>query len=166
MWQVDPKIGINTNPEVVEAILNYLKDRYDARYLIGDSPIINTDTNKAFEQSGYKNLLKNENLQFIDLDEPLFYIGIVSTIIIAIGTCLLLLAGILTKLKNREINLLYLIGGILTTVGIITFVAGAAGVYGGFWTIYYVHVATILPFIAGGLGIAAGVIGMMEKRKA
>jgi hypothetical protein len=112
------------------------------------------------------NLFINDgNVDFIDLDEPLFYIGIVSTIIIAIGTCLLLLGSILTKVKDREISLLYLIGGIVTTVGIITFVAGAAGVFGGFWTIYYVHVATILPFIAGGLGIAAGVIGIMEKRK-
>ncbi|MFX1375396.1 MAG: DUF362 domain-containing protein [Promethearchaeota archaeon] len=67
--EVDSKLGINTNPEVVEAIFNYLKDRYDARYLIGDSPIINTDTFKAFEQSGYNNLLKNENLHFIDLDD-------------------------------------------------------------------------------------------------
>jgi uncharacterized protein (DUF362 family) len=67
--EVDPKLGINTNPEVVEAIFNYLKDRYEARYLIGDSPIINTDTYKAFEQSGYEILLKNDELQFIDLDE-------------------------------------------------------------------------------------------------
>ena len=67
--EVDPKLGINTNPEVVEAIFNYLKDRYEAKYLIGDSPIINTDTYKAFEQSGYKNLLKNKDLQFIDLDD-------------------------------------------------------------------------------------------------
>ena len=67
--EVDPKLGINTNPEVVEAIFNYLRDRYEANYLIGDSPIINTDTQKAFEQSGYKNLLKDDDLQFIDLDK-------------------------------------------------------------------------------------------------
>jgi len=67
--EVDPNLGINTNPEVVNAIFNYLNDRYEAKYLIGDSPIINTDTNKAFEQSGYKNLLKNKDLHFIDLDE-------------------------------------------------------------------------------------------------
>lgn len=112
------------------------------------------------------NLFINDgNFDFIDLDEPLFAIGIVSTIIIAAGAALLLSGGILTKIKDREIHLLYLIGGILTTIGIITFMAGAAGVYGGFWMIYYVHVGSILPFIAGGLGIAAGVIGMMEKRK-
>ncbi|MFX1281432.1 MAG: DUF362 domain-containing protein, partial [Promethearchaeota archaeon] len=46
-----------------------LKDRYQARFLIGDSPIINTDTHKAFEQSGYNKLIKDENLHFIDLDK-------------------------------------------------------------------------------------------------
>ncbi|MFX0003120.1 MAG: hypothetical protein ACFE9C_00170 [Candidatus Hodarchaeota archaeon] len=112
------------------------------------------------------NLYINDgNPNFIDLDEPLFAIGIVSTLIIAIGAVLLLFGGVFTKIKDREINLLYLIGGILTIVGIITFIAGAAGVYGGFWTIYYINVAGILPFIAGGLGIAAGVFGIIEKRK-
>ncbi|MFW9940220.1 MAG: DUF362 domain-containing protein [Candidatus Thorarchaeota archaeon] len=67
--QVDPKLGINTNPEVVTAIYYYLRDRYKAKYLIGDSPIINTDTYKAFEQSGYNDLIRDDNLQFIDLDE-------------------------------------------------------------------------------------------------
>jgi uncharacterized protein (DUF362 family) len=68
--EVDPKLGINTSPEVVETIFNYLNNRYEANYLIGDSPIINTDTYKAFDQSGYKKLLKLNDLQFIDLDEP------------------------------------------------------------------------------------------------
>ncbi len=67
--EVDPKLGINTNPEVVEAIFVYLQERYEAKYVIGDSPIINTNTHKAFEQSGYKKLLKNDNLKFIDLDD-------------------------------------------------------------------------------------------------
>ena len=67
--EVDPKLAINTNPDVVEAVFNYLKGKFDARFLIGDSPIINTDTKKAFTQSGYTNLLKNDGIQFIDLDE-------------------------------------------------------------------------------------------------
>jgi len=67
--EIDPKLGINTNPEVVEAVFNYLKERYDAaNYFIGDSPIINTDTRKAFVQSGYSRLLKDPNIQFLDLD--------------------------------------------------------------------------------------------------
>jgi len=66
--ETDPKIAVNTNPDVVEAIFNYLNKKFKARYLIGDSPIINTDTVKAFEQSGYSNLLSNKNIEFIDLD--------------------------------------------------------------------------------------------------
>ena len=64
-----PNSGINTNPEVVSAIFNYLKERYHAQYYIGDSPIINTDTKKAFEKYGYSELLKDENIHFIDLDD-------------------------------------------------------------------------------------------------
>ncbi|MFX0029200.1 MAG: DUF362 domain-containing protein [Candidatus Hermodarchaeota archaeon] len=67
--EADPKLGINTNPDVVEAIFTYLKDRYKAKFFIGDSPIINTDTYKAFEQSGYKKLIANDDLEFIDLDK-------------------------------------------------------------------------------------------------
>ena len=67
--EVDPKLGINTNPDVVEATFNYLRDRYEANFLICESPIINTDTKKAFEQSGFTDLLNNKDLQFIDLDK-------------------------------------------------------------------------------------------------
>ncbi|MFX1258560.1 MAG: DUF362 domain-containing protein, partial [Promethearchaeota archaeon] len=67
--EVGPNLGINTNPEVVSAVFNYLKDRYKAKYFIGDSPIINTDSRKAFDQSGYSDLLKDEDLFFIDLDD-------------------------------------------------------------------------------------------------
>jgi hypothetical protein len=107
----------------------------------------------------------NGNPDFIDSNEPLFAIGIVSTIIIAIGAVILLIGGILTKVKDREINLLYLIGGIFSIVGIITYIAGAAGVYGNFWAYYYINIGGIFPFIAGGLGIAAGIICIMEERK-
>lgn len=67
--EIEPKLGINTNPDVVKAVFIYLKERFKANYLIGDSPIINTDTKKAFDQSGYISLLKEEGLRFIDLDD-------------------------------------------------------------------------------------------------
>ncbi len=68
--EAGPLLGINTNSEVVRGIFDYLKARFKARFLIGDSPIINTDTRKAFEQSGYSELLKDQGLEFVDLDEP------------------------------------------------------------------------------------------------
>ncbi len=107
----------------------------------------------------------NGGVDFIPLDEPIVSLGIVTTLIIAAGACLLLAGGILTKKKEREINLLYLIGGILSLVGIITFMAGVAGFYSGWWLYYTVHVGTILAFVGGGLGLAAGIIGIMESRK-
>ncbi|MHA1272149.1 MAG: DUF362 domain-containing protein [Promethearchaeota archaeon] len=67
--EVDPKLAINTNPDVVYAIFNYLNERFDAEFYIGDSPIINTDSKKAFYQSGYSNLLKEKRIKFIDLDD-------------------------------------------------------------------------------------------------
>ncbi len=67
--EVNPRLAINTNPDVVTAIFNYFKVRFKAKYLIGDSPIINTDTRQAFKQSGYSELLNANGLQFIDLDD-------------------------------------------------------------------------------------------------
>ncbi|MFX1392481.1 MAG: DUF362 domain-containing protein [Promethearchaeota archaeon] len=67
--EVDPKLAINTNPEVVSAVFKYLKEKFKAKYLIGDSPIINTDTKKAFKQSGYSELISDNNLHFVDLDD-------------------------------------------------------------------------------------------------
>ena len=67
--EVDPKLGINTNPDVVKAVFEYFNQRFKANFFIGDSPIIATDTKKAFRRSGYSALLNNKELQFLDLDE-------------------------------------------------------------------------------------------------
>ena len=68
--EAGPQSGITTNPDVVAAIYYYLKERYNAKFFIGDSPIINTNTQIAFEKSGYSSLLKDKDLHFLDLDEP------------------------------------------------------------------------------------------------
>jgi len=68
--EAEPRSGINTNPDVVSAIYTYLKERYTAKFFIGDSPIINTKTQMAFEKSGYSNLIEDKDLHFLDLDEP------------------------------------------------------------------------------------------------
>ncbi len=68
--ETNPKLGINTNPDVVRAVFEYLSKRFKAEFSIGDSPIVNTDTRKAFSQSGYSDLLKEKQLKFLDLDSP------------------------------------------------------------------------------------------------
>lgn len=67
--EVDTKLAINTNPDVVSAVFHYLNERYDAEFYIGDSPIINTDTKIAFEKSGFGPLLREKDLTYINLDD-------------------------------------------------------------------------------------------------
>jgi uncharacterized protein (DUF362 family) len=62
-------IAVNTNPEVVAAVFHFLKKKFQATFFIGDSPIISTDTRKAFSLSGYDPLLAEEDLTFLDLDD-------------------------------------------------------------------------------------------------
>ncbi len=65
----EPRSGINTNPDVVSAVYTYIKERYNAKFFIGDSPIINTNSQTAFKNSGYSKLLGERELSFLDLDE-------------------------------------------------------------------------------------------------
>ena len=67
---VGPRLAINTNPDVVAAVFHFLREKFDATFYIGDSPIISTDTHKAFEHSGFAPLLQEEGLKFLDLDSP------------------------------------------------------------------------------------------------
>ncbi|MFX1388626.1 MAG: hypothetical protein ACFE9Z_01015 [Promethearchaeota archaeon] len=101
----------------------------------------------------------------IPIDEPIVILGIVGAIIIAIGAVILLIAGIIAKIKDRSINLLYLIGGILPIIAAIIYIAGVAVEYPAWWMVYTINVAGIFPFIAGGLGIAAGILGLILGRK-
>lgn len=71
--EADPRIGVNTNPDVVRAVFNYLKKRFKAKFLIGDSPIINTDTRNAFKHSGFSELINDPEIHFIDLDSKPFF---------------------------------------------------------------------------------------------
>jgi hypothetical protein len=101
---------------------------------------------------------------FIPADEPLATLGIISTLIILVGTALTLLSGVLSKLRDKEILILYIIGGVLLLTGIIVYMAGTAVEYPTFWRYYNVNIASILPYIGGALGIFAGVMGIMENR--
>ena len=70
--EADPRTSVNTNPDVVRAVFNYLKKRFKAKFLIGDSPIINADTRNAFKQSGFSDLINDPEIHFVDLDSKPF----------------------------------------------------------------------------------------------
>ncbi|MFX1388628.1 MAG: hypothetical protein ACFE9Z_01025 [Promethearchaeota archaeon] len=102
---------------------------------------------------------------FIPTEEPIAYLGDIAALIVIISLAILIFAGIFAKVKDRDINLLYLIGGILPIIAAIIYIAGIAVEYSGWWSYYSVNAASILPFISGGLGIFAGVMGILKGRK-
>jgi len=110
--------------------------------------------------------LSDGDIDFIDTDEVLYDIGIATTIVLVIGTCITLFSGILAKLKeSKNLNMiLYLVGGILLIMGPIVYFSATEAEYGGFWDYYDIQVGIILPFIAGGLAILAGVMGLITQR--
>jgi len=71
--EANPRSGVNTNPDVVKAVFIYLKKHFKAKFLIGDSPIINTDTRNAFEHSGFSELINDPEIHYVDLDSKPFF---------------------------------------------------------------------------------------------
>ena len=106
----------------------------------------------------------NGRVDFLESGSPLYNLGITTTLIIVIGTALLLFMGLFAKIKEKRIDLLGIIGGALLIIGPIVFFAGAESEHPGFFPGYDINVALILPFIAGALGIFAGVMGIIENR--
>jgi hypothetical protein len=109
--------------------------------------------------------LYNGDFSFISTDDPGVILGDYLVIGMIFGTIVLLIGGILSKKKDRNISFLYLIGGILFLGGIIAYMVGTAVIDPLFWVYYSVHIGGILAYIAGGLGLAAGITAIMAKRK-
>ncbi len=65
---VPARTGVDTNPDVTEAVFELLRGRYDATFFIGDSPILGVDCREAFANSGHGGFLEREGIEFIDLD--------------------------------------------------------------------------------------------------
>lgn len=106
------------------------------------------------------------DIDFIDTEEALYDIGIATTIILVIGTVITLLSAIIAKLKeSKNLNLiLYLIGGILLLIAPIIYFGATEAEYEGFWDFYDIQIGIILPFIASGLAVLAGVYGLINQR--
>ena len=93
----------------------------------------------------------------------LYNIGVATTIIISIGTIILLLTGLLDKLKNKKLDLFKIIGGLLLLIGPIVYLAGITAEDETFWEYYNVNVGSVLPFFAGSIAILAGIMGLLRK---
>ena len=104
------------------------------------------------------------HVDFIESGSALYNLGIATTLILVIGTALLLFIGLFAKIKDRQFEILGIISGIILIIGPIVFFVGVESEYPGFFSGYDVNVALILPFIAGALGVFAGVMGIIENR--
>lgn len=105
------------------------------------------------------------DIDFIPTDEPLYSLGLTTAFILIIGTAIMLFMGLFAKLRDKQINILGIIGGVLFIIAPIVFFAGVEAEYPGYFEYYQVNAGLIIPFIAGALGIFAGIMGIMEKRE-
>ncbi|MFX1568979.1 MAG: hypothetical protein ACFFCV_11510 [Promethearchaeota archaeon] len=105
------------------------------------------------------------NYTFISTDLPEVILGDYIALVYIFGTIILLIGGLLSKRKDSDINFLYLIGGILLLGGIITYMIGTSVLDPLYWVYFNVHIGAILAYIAGALGVAAGIIGIVGKHK-
>lgn len=105
----------------------------------------------------------NDIIDFVQTEEPLYNIGVATTIIILIGTLILLLTSLIDMLKNKKLDLFKIIGGILLLIGPIVYLAGITAEDETFWEYYNINVGSILPFFAGGIAILAGIMGLLRK---
>ncbi|MFX1314320.1 MAG: hypothetical protein ACFE9T_00520 [Promethearchaeota archaeon] len=105
-----------------------------------------------------------EKTGFIQPDDPLFNIGIATTTLIITGTTILLLTGLIDYLKGKKFNLFKIIGGVLLLIAPIVYLVAIEVEYEGFfWDYFDIYVGTILPFIAGGIAILAGIMDLTHK---
>jgi len=100
----------------------------------------------------------NDLIDFVQMDEPLFDIGIGATIVISIGTLVTLFSGIISKVKDKDLTLFGLIGGVLLIIGPLIYLVGITVEDNTLWDYGIVNIGSILPFIAGGIAILGGII--------
>ena len=109
--------------------------------------------------------VSNYFVGFVQTDELLFTLGITATIFIAIGTLVTLFSGIFSKVKNKNLNLLAIIGGVLLLIGPIIYLGGITAGEENIWDYFIVNIGSILPFFAGSIAVLIGVIDILKRKK-
>lgn len=111
------------------------------------------------------NLYVSSNIvDFVQTDEVLFDLGVAATVFITIGTLVTLFSGIVSKVKDKQLNLFAIIGGVLLLIGTIIYLGGITAEEENLWEYFTVNVGSILPFFAGGTAILGGVVGILKRK--
>jgi hypothetical protein len=100
---------------------------------------------------------------FVQADEIFYTLGIIATIFIAIGTLLTLFSGIILKLREKKLNLITMIAGILIYIGPIIYLGGISA-EANIWDYLSVNIGSILPFFAGGIAVIVGLMGLVKRK--
>jgi len=100
---------------------------------------------------------------FVQTDEILYTLGVAATIFIAIGTLITLFSGIVSKVKDKRLNLFAIIGGVLILIGPLIYLGGIS-MEENIWDYLSVNIGSILPFFAGGIAILGGVMGIVKRK--
>jgi len=100
---------------------------------------------------------------FVQTDEVLYSLGVAATLFIAIGTFVTLFSGIVSKVKNKRLNLFAIIGGVLLLIGPIIYLGGIS-MEESIWDYLSVNIGSILPFFAGVIAILGGVMGIIKRK--
>ena len=108
--------------------------------------------------------VSSDIVDFVQTDETLYDLGVIATIFIVIGTLVTLFSGIISKVKDKRLNLVAIIGGILLLIGPIIYLGGITIDEQTIWDYFAVNVGSILPFFAGGLAILGGVMGISKRK--
>jgi hypothetical protein len=101
---------------------------------------------------------------FIQTFEFVFNLGVAATLFITIGTLVTLFSGIVSKVKDKHLNLFAIIGGVLLLIGPIIYLGGITAEEENLWEYFTVNVGSILPFFAGGIAILGGVMGILKRK--
>ena len=108
--------------------------------------------------------VSSDIVDFVQTDEALFNLGVAATLFITIGTLVTLFSGIVSKVKDKHLNLFAIIGGVLLLIGPIIYLGGITAEEENLWEYFTVNVGSILPFFAGGIAILGGVMGILKRK--
>ncbi|MDX1798161.1 MAG: hypothetical protein R3255_05890 [Candidatus Lokiarchaeia archaeon] len=107
--------------------------------------------------------VSSSSVGFVQTEEILYTLGVIATSFLAIGTLITLFSGIILKVREKRLNLIALIGGILILIGPIIYLGGISA-EANIWDYYSVNIGSILPFFAGGIALLIGLMGLIKRK--
>ena len=127
------------------------------------TPTLYIDSDNAFVWV-WNLYVSSDIVDFVQTEEVLFDLGVAATLFIAIGILVTLFSGIVSKVKDKHLNLFAIIGGVLLLIGPIIYLGGITAEEENLWEYFTVNIGSILSILAGSIAILAGVMGIIKRK--